>query len=108
MFERLKTALVDSYVGAIALGVLFSGAITRFLSALIQPISILLMQGQMKGQSGALSSFTLPSFQVQQIISQLIVAALYLLIGYGLLRWLYYPPAEKQDQEEDSEPDQAE
>jgi len=106
MLEQLKTALVDSFVGAIALGWLLAMGITRFVGTFVEPVSIWMTRRQnWQIYSGTTLS---PAFPFQLVFSQLLTAAAYLLIGYGLLRWLYYPPAEKQDQEEDSEPGQTE
>jgi hypothetical protein len=45
-----------------------------------------------------------PAFPFQLVFSQLLTSASYLLIGYFLLRWLYYPPTGKQDQDQALEP----
>jgi hypothetical protein len=93
-------------VGAIALGWLFAEGVTRFVGIFLEPISVLVAQRRYFEIAGAHS--TSLGFPYLQAIVQALTAAAYLLVGYGLLRWLYYPPAEKQDQEVDSAPEQAE
>jgi hypothetical protein len=104
MLERLKTALVDSFVGAIALGWILAMGITRFVAIFVEPATVWVT----RRQNWEIYSASSPSaaFPFQLVLSQLLTAAGYLLIGYGLLRWLYYPAAEKQDQEDMPEPDE--
>ena len=39
MFGRLKTALVESFVGAIALGLIFAQAVLHLISAITAPVN---------------------------------------------------------------------
>ncbi len=103
MLERMKTALVDSYAGAIALGWLFAMGITRFVGVFIEPVTVWMTRRQSWEIYSA--GATSPAFPFQLVFSQLLTSASYLLIGYGLLRWLYYPAKEKQDPEGAPEPE---
>jgi hypothetical protein len=104
MLERLKTALVDSYVGAIALGVLLSEGISRFLGIFTEPAARWITQRQYWMMINSHSEP--PGFPYMQEVSQAVASALYLLVGYGLLRWLYYPIGEMQDREHTAEPEE--
>jgi hypothetical protein len=104
MLERFKTALVDSYVVAIALGWLFAMGITRFVGIFIEPITVWMTRRQ--SWSIYSSNSPSPALPFQLVFSQLLTSAAYLLIVDGLLRWLYYPVAKKQDQGEAVEPEE--
>ncbi|MGA2673779.1 MAG: hypothetical protein ABSE99_11185 [Terracidiphilus sp.] len=106
MLERLKTALVDSFVGAIALGWLFAQGVARFVGIFIEPVSRWITQRQYWEMSQANSGPR--AFPFQLALSQLLTSVLLLLIAYGLLRWLYYPAAEEQGQTGTTEPEQDE
>jgi hypothetical protein len=47
-----------------------------------------------------------PAFPFQVAISESVYCVFSLLIGYGLLRWLYYPAKEKQDEGQAPDPTQ--
>jgi len=99
MLERLKTALVDSYVGAIALGLLFSQGIERVGSIFADPVTRWLMMRQQ--QNGRLPYLNLPQprFPFELAIPGLFTALFFLVTAFVLLRWLYFPAAEKPEQE---------
>jgi hypothetical protein len=88
MFKRIKRALVDSYVGAVALGYLFAQTIMYFIAIFSAPVSVWLAERR----SPAFASHTVPStnFILLSGIPQLIDAVLLLLLWYILLRWLYF------------------
>jgi Zn-dependent protease len=97
MLERLKTALVniktalvDSFVGAIALGSLFAYGVMRFVDIFIEPITHWITQRQFWEMSNHNSAP--PPFPYQFAFTNLLTSAILLLIAYGLLRWLYYSP----------------
>jgi small-conductance mechanosensitive channel len=105
MLERLKAALVDSYVGVIALGYLFAFAVIRFVGVFIEPVAHWITQRKYLEMSQSSLGSGPPSFPFQLALTNLLTAIFLLLIAYGLLRWLYYPAAAKQDREEDSAPE---
>jgi predicted Kef-type K+ transport protein len=98
MLKRLKTALVDSFVGAIAIGWLLAEGIIHFVNVFIEPEISWISQRQylvlIHPNPGP------PPFPFQLALSELLKSLFLLLIAYGLLRWLYYPATEKQDQEQ--------
>jgi hypothetical protein len=100
---NMRTALVDSFVGAIAVGWLFADGIARFVSILTEPFQRWLAQRQFWNANHYSSAA--PGYPFPDALSILLTSVLLLLIAYGLLRWLYYPPTEKQDQEQPPEPE---
>lgn len=105
MLERMKTALIESFAGAIALGWLLAMAITHFVGIFIEPVTVWMTRRQNWEIFSSNSSSA--AFPFQLVFSQLLTCAAYLLIGYALLRWLYYPPEEKQEQVQTQEPEQS-
>jgi hypothetical protein len=101
MLERVKTALVDSFVGAIAIGLLLSQGISQIVRVAVNPITVWLQQRQYSENHpvGAVRAASLES-----MLPQLLMSVPLLLIAYGLLRWLYFPYVEKQDQDLALEP----
>jgi hypothetical protein len=95
MLERLKTALVDSFVGAIALGWLLAMGITRFVGIFVEPVTAWMTRRQNWQIFSAASPS--PAFPFQLVFRRLLTGLAYLLVGYGLLRWLYYPATKEED-----------
>jgi hypothetical protein len=103
MLERVKTALVDSFVGAILIGLLLSQGISQIVRVAVNPITVWLQQRQYSENYPVGSPRAVP---IETMLPQLLMSVLMLLIAYGLLRWLYFPQAEKQDQDAAQEPEQ--
>ena len=90
MLERLRRTLVESFVGAIALGYLFAQTIMHFANILGAPVAKWLMRREYSGiweKSGAPKGFSL-----QDALPELVQFLALLLVGYALLRWLYFKP----------------
>jgi hypothetical protein len=88
MFKRLKKALVESFVGAIALGWVFAQGILHFANIFATPLASWITRGEYRGLS---NSVTLPSgFLFRDALPDLIRSFFMLLMGYILLRWLYF------------------
>jgi nitric oxide reductase large subunit len=102
MLERVKTALVDSFVGAIAIGLLLSQGISQIVRVAVNPITVWLQQRQYSESYPVGAPRAVPS--LESMLPQLLMSVLLLLIAYGLLRWLYFPYVEKQDQDLALEP----
>ena len=104
----MRTALVDSFVGAIATGWLFAEGIGHFASIFTMPLTTWLQQRMLYQLNRASSPIfpDHPHFPVELAIPQLLSSLLLLLIAYGMLRWLYFPPVEKQEQDQMPEPEE--
>jgi hypothetical protein len=102
MFERLKVALVESFVGAIALGWVFAQGILHFAYIFSAPAAGWVMRREYHGiiDRAAFAN----SFSLQDAVPELIRSVLLLLVGYWLLRWLYFKPLKKQTTEHGAEP----
>ena len=97
MFNRLKQALVESYVGAIALGYLFAQGILHFVNIFASPVAGWLSRKQYGGLVPGTTS--LPGFSLQDALPELVRFVLLLLVWYVLLHWLYFEPLKKETPE---------
>src|SRR6185312_1644193 len=93
MFKRLKTALVTSYVGAIALGWLFSEGILHFVGIFSAPIAGWVTRRELRGILDRTN--TMRGFPFQNALPELVKCISILLLGYFLLRWLYFTPIDQ-------------
>jgi hypothetical protein len=93
MFKRLKRALVESYIGAIALGYLLAEAILYFIGIFSTPVGSWLAQQRFSTPASHRLSADLI---VLSGLPQLINSVLLLLLWYVLLRWLYVEKSPKQ------------
>jgi hypothetical protein len=90
MFDRLKQALVESYVGAIALGYLFAQVILHFVNIFASPVGGWISRKQYGGLVPG--NTALPGFSLQDALPELIRFFVLLLVWSVLLRWLYFRP----------------
>ena len=91
MCRRLKDALVTSYVGALALGWLFAQGILHFAYVFSAPVTGWLARREYRAFSRETAA-AVPRFTLQDATPELIRSIVLLVIGYLLLRWLYYKP----------------
>lgn len=90
MFGRLKTALVESFVGAIALGLIFAQAVLHLISAITAPVNEWEQQ-QFFSELRVGDQLRYPLLAwIPELIGAICLAA----VGLLLLRWLYYSPIE--------------
>jgi hypothetical protein len=89
MLNRLKRALVDSYVGAIALGYLLGEGVEQLAMVVTAPFSEWIGLREMHWISP--QNYLEPSFRFQPSIGPLVHGVFFVLLGLVLLRWLYYP-----------------
>jgi hypothetical protein len=101
MLERLKTALVDSLVGAIVVGMLFAQGFAGLARITVSPFTVWLQQHvNPESYDPAVDQRAL---LIQTMLPQLLISVFTLLIGYVLLRWLYY--LDPLDVNEEESPD---
>jgi hypothetical protein len=93
MIDQLKGTLVESFIGAIALGWLFAQAIYHFVSILAQPVASWAMRSEMRRIPGMAS--TPSDLLLRLALPELLRSAGLLLLGYLLLRWLYFKPLDE-------------
>jgi hypothetical protein len=90
MLNQLKRALVESYVGAIALGYLLAQVILHFVSIFASPVAYSLQRREIGGMGSVVVSTQGITFQ--DALPELIRFVLLLVLWYVLLRWLYFKP----------------
>src|SRR5882757_7751423 len=93
MLERLRSVLVNSFVGAIALGWVFAQAILHFAYVVSAPVAGWVTR-RVYHQMTLDRTTTPTAFSLQDALPELVRSVSLLLVGYVLLRWLYYKPSE--------------
>ena len=93
MFDRLKRTLVESFVGAIALGYLFAQAALNFVNVFRAPVAGWVRQREFPSTTAA------ARFSPQSALPQLVSFVVLLLFWYVLLRWLYFTPPKRATSE---------
>ena len=90
MFDRLKRALVESFIGAIGLGYLLAQGILHFVNIFAAPVVAWVAR---KDYREILSqpAFSL-GYAVQYATPELIRFLLSFVVWYVLFRWLYFTP----------------
>ncbi len=101
MFKSLKAVLVNSFVGAIALGYLFAQGVLHFAYAFSAPVAGWLTRREYHGLTDRAVVST--TFSLQDALPELVRSFSLLLIVYMLLRWLYFKPIESQTSKPSSE-----
>jgi hypothetical protein len=91
MFKKARKALVESFVGAIALGCVFAYGVFNLVEAVSVPISNWAAQQYMVSFSNPSVSRRVVEFPWLVVARPLFQGAALVLVGYLLLRWLYYP-----------------
>jgi hypothetical protein len=90
MLERLKRALVDSFVGALALGWLFAQGLEHLAYVFSAPVASWLNRREYR-RGGAFADIP-TGFFLQDALLELIRSFALVAVAYILLRWLYYAP----------------
>jgi hypothetical protein len=109
MLERIKKALVRSFVGPIAIGWLFADGILRFVSGVTSSLMEWLAEWIQQPKGSVLFPSPRPPFPSPILIREWFAAALILLAAFLLLRWLYIEPsaAEPSDPSQVEEPEES-
>jgi len=105
MFDRLKRALVESYVGAIALGWLFAQGLIHFANIFAAPVAVWIARKEY-ARLTASAAASAGSWR-QDALPELVRSFSLLLIWYVLMRWLYYKPLKTKTLDPTSNPEQA-
>ena len=92
MLKRLKRTMVESYVGAIALGYLLAQSMLHFVNIFSSPVARWLTRKQYRDVVPR--GTALPGFSLQDALPQLITFLVLILVWYVLMRWLYITPVE--------------
>jgi hypothetical protein len=101
MLKSLKEALVSSFVGTIAIGWIFAQGILHFAYVFSAPFTGWLIRREYRGFMDR------PTFasgvSLQESVPELVKSLSLLLVGYLLLRWLYFIPEQKMTQPDPEE-----
>jgi hypothetical protein len=106
MLNRLKSALVESFVGTIALGYVLAQTIMHFVNIFASPITAWVARDEYRRlvpQSLAPQSPTPTGFPFRNALPELVSFLLLLLVWYVLVRWLYWKPVAQVGQQQDSQ-----
>jgi hypothetical protein len=93
MFERLKRAMVESFVGTVALGYLLAQCIMHFVGVFAAPIQDWVARKEYRDILSGTGRLT--GFPFDFALPELVRFFLLLLVWYVLLRWLYFKPVKK-------------
>ena len=97
MFERLKRALVESFIGAVALGYLLAQCMLHFVSIFASPIAIWVSRNEYRAIVPG--EATLAGFSLKDALPDLTRFVVLLLVWYVLMRWLYFAPPKTEASE---------
>ena len=90
MARRLKQALVESYVGAIALGYLLALDIMRFVEIFSAPVGTWAARSELRGVVPR--PLSPEGFPFQAALPPLMGFLVLSVLWYLLFRWLYFSP----------------
>lgn len=93
MLDRLKSALVDSYVGAVALGYMLAQCVLHFANVFANPVAGWITRGEYKDvvTHGA----SMVGFTFRDGLPELVRFVLLLAAWFVLVRWLYLTPLKR-------------
>jgi hypothetical protein len=100
MFERIRRAMVESFVGAVALGWLFAQGILHLVDIFAAPITGWIA----RSEYSTLTDHVSTGFLFRDSLPELARSFFLLLFWYILLRWLYFKPVRKETPESTSIP----
>jgi hypothetical protein len=106
MLNRVKRALVESFVGAIALGYVLAQTIMHFVNIFASPIAGWVARDEYRRlmpQSLVPQSPEPTGFPYRNGLPELVTFLLLLLVWYVLLRWLFWKPVAQGGQQQDAQ-----
>jgi hypothetical protein len=89
MFKRPRSALVETFVGAVGLGYLLAQCVIHFVGTFTYPIAKWIARNEYRGVLP--NGSALPGFVFRDALPEFGEFLLLLLVWYLLFRWLYYP-----------------
>jgi hypothetical protein len=104
MFERLRQRMVESFVGAIALGYLLAQGILYFVDIFSAPVRSWVARSEYPGFTGRATVQT--GLLLRDAFSDLVTSFVLLLIWYLLLRWLFLKPLKEEAHNPTPNPEQ--
>lgn len=92
MLKRVRRLLVESYIGAIALGILLADAILEFVNIFVAPVAGWFSQNEYGAILGRVPSRAFPYYAALPPLERFIIL---LLVWYLLLLLLYATPVDR-------------
>ena len=96
MLNRLKKALVESYVGAVALGYLLADIVLQFVGIFVSPVSTWASRKNLKEVMPNASAAA--DFTFRDGLPYVVRFVGLLVVWWILVRWLYFKPSEPEKQ----------
>jgi predicted Kef-type K+ transport protein len=96
MFKRLKGVLVESYVGAIALGYLLAESVLYLVTVVAAPVTAWATEDRYRTEMSRQMSWA--DLAAPDLLEPLVKFILLLVFWYILIRWLYYERPERPTQ----------
>jgi hypothetical protein len=93
MLDRLKSALVDSYVGAVALGYMLAQCVLHLANVFANPVAGWITRGEYKDVVTYGTSMV--GFTFRDGLPELVRFVLLLAAWFVLVRWLYLTPLKR-------------
>jgi hypothetical protein len=103
MLERVRKSLVESFIGAIALGWILAEIVLHFVSIFVSPIASWVSRSEFRGFSDQAVRVE-PGFLLRDAGPELVRTVLLFVVWSLLLRWLYVSPRKHRHEEPTSEP----
>ncbi|MBI3406203.1 MAG: hypothetical protein HY046_12190 [Acidobacteria bacterium] len=105
MFEQMKRALVESFVGAIALGYVLAQCILHFVNIFVSPIAVWVSRNHIRAiiPGGA----DMGGISLKDALPDLGRFVFLFLVWYLLMRWLYLTPLKTDASEAAPNPEQS-
>lgn len=94
MLDRLKSALVDSYVGTVALGYMLAQCVLHFANVFANPIAGWITRGEYKDIATRYGA-PIVGFTFRDGLPELVRFVFLLAVWFVLLRWLYLTPLKR-------------
>ena len=91
--HKIREVLLTHYIGAITIGLVLAQAIFGFVNAWVQAAATYWTIQQARSVLGGGRTFSWTT-----LIASLVTVCLYLLVCFGLIRWLYFEPQGEGDQ----------
>ncbi|MGA7156889.1 MAG: hypothetical protein WBY53_08595 [Acidobacteriaceae bacterium] len=88
----MKRSLVESFVGALALGGIFAWAILDFVSIFSAPLTNWIARSEFRRADGIPPGSIPGGLLWRDALPYLVGSLMLFLVGYLLLRWLYFKP----------------
>ena len=102
MLSQLKRSLVESYMGAIALGWLLADIVLDFVNIFAGPVASWVSRSEFHGLDGRADVPT--GFLFRDALPGAVKCLLLLVIWYVLVRWLYMSPLAGENPQQTAEP----